>query len=153
MRKLRIKYGNHSFCCIVMLILSACAQEAAPPTVSLSIGEINEMPAAELYNHIDSNTAPLIIDVRSSDEFDAGHIPGALNIAHSEFVDYPAESLALLPTARDAGIVVHCASGKRAAIAMDIITDAGYTNISHLSGDFNGWDAADYPVEQNNRTN
>ena len=73
MRKLRIKYGTHSFWCIVMLILSACAQESASPTVSLSIGEINEMPAEELYNHIDGNTAPLIIDVRSSNEFAAGH--------------------------------------------------------------------------------
>lgn len=153
MTKLLIKARIYALYCIAVLTLAACAQEAAPPEVMLSAGKISEMPAVELYNRIENNTAPLIIDVRSSDEFASGHLPGALNLAHSEFVDYPAESLALLPSSRDAEIVVHCVSGKRAGIAMDIMTGAGYTNISHLIGDFRGWEAAGYPVEQDNLTN
>ena len=135
--------NNYAIYCIAAMMLGACAQEASPP-ISASI---TEMPAVELYNRIENNSAPLIIDVRSSEEFFAGHLPGALNVAHNEFVDSPAESIALLPTDKDAEIVVHCVSGKRAGIAMEIMINSGYTNINHLVGDYSGWQAAGYPVE------
>jgi phage shock protein E len=144
MHKSLSKFGTYYFCSIVLLTLAACSQETPPPE---SIPVIGEMPATELYTRIENNTAPLILDVRSADEFAAGHLAGALNIAHSEFVDAPEASLALLPTAKDAEIVVHCVSGKRAGIAAEIIAGAGYTNVNHLSGDYRGWEAAGYPVE------
>ncbi|TDJ44577.1 MAG: rhodanese-like domain-containing protein [Gammaproteobacteria bacterium] len=153
MAKLLIKIKNYIFYSVIMLLVAACAQEAAPPEDTAVANVIIEIPAAELYQRIETDTAPLIIDVRSSDEFAAGHLPGALNVAHSEFIDTPTESVALLPTAKDAEIVVHCVSGKRAKIAMDVISSAGYTNVSHLIGDFNGWQAAGYPIEQDNLPN
>jgi len=143
MTKPLINVTKHSFFYLAILMLAACAQEAAPPATTSTIGE---MPAAELNNRIKNNTAPLIIDVRTSEEFASGHLPGALNIAHNEFVDDPAASIALLPTAKDAEMVVHCVSGKRAGIAMEVITAAGYTNVNHLSGDYSGWENAGYPV-------
>jgi phage shock protein E len=147
MTKQMIRIRKFFYCCLVGLALSACAQEATPPEAAVSSGEIQ---ASDLYSRIENSTAPLIIDVRSAGEFSAGHLPGALNIAHSEFVDSPAASLALLPTADDAEIVVHCVSGKRAGIAMDVMAAAGYTNVSHLTGDFSGWEAAGYPLEMEN---
>jgi len=139
-----IKLINYGFYAIVLLTLAACAQDASPPEDAAAISEIQ---ALELYSRIENNTAPLIVDVRSADEFAGGHLPGALNISHTEFVDTPDASLALLPTAKDAEIVVHCVSGKRAGIAMEVMADAGYTNLNHLSGDYRGWEAAGYPVE------
>ena len=153
MTKLLIEIKNHAFCSLIILLVSACAQDAGPPKDTAAANTISEIPAEELYNRIEANTAPLIIDVRSPDEFAAGHLPGALNVAHSEFVEYPAESVALLPTARDAEIVVHCVSGKRAGIAMDVITSAGYSNVGHLIGDFSGWEAAGYPIEHEGLAN
>ena len=147
MKKLLIKLKNYGFYSMVILLISACAQEAAPPEDAAATNTIIEIPAADLYNRIETSTAPLIIDVRSPDEFAAGHLPGALNVAHSEFIDTPAESVALLPTAMDAEIVVYCASGKRAGIASTIIANAGYTNVGHLTGDFRGWEAAGYTIE------
>ena len=129
---------------LAVLTLAACSQEATPPEGMAAVGEI---PAVELYSRIENNSAPLIIDVRSPGEFSAGHLPAALNITHEEFVDAPEMSLALLPTDKDAEIVVHCASGTRADIAMEVIAGAGYTNVNHLSGDYRGWEAAGYPVE------
>jgi rhodanese-related sulfurtransferase len=153
MAKLLIKIKNYVLYSIIMLLVSACAQEAAPPEDTTVANVIIKIPAAELYNRIETNTAPLIIDVRNSDEFATGHLPGALNMAHTEFVERPAESVALLPTAKDAEIVVHCVSGRRAKIAMDIITSAGYTHVGHLIGDFSGWKAAGYPIEQDSPVN
>ena len=153
MKKLLIKIKNYAFFSIVMLLILACAQEAAPPEGTTATNVIIEIPAVELYNRIKTNTAPLIIDVRSPEEFAAGHLPGALNMAHNEFVDNPTESVALLPTAMDAEIVVHCVSGKRAGIAMEVISNAGYTNVGHLIGDFSGWEAAGYTIEQDDLAN
>jgi phage shock protein E len=153
MTKLLMKIKNPVFYSIIMLLISACAQEAAPPEGTTAANIIIEIPAVELYNRIETNTAPLIIDVRSPEEFAAGHLPGALNISHSEFVDYPTESVALLPTATDAEIVVHCVSGKRARIAMEVISNAGYTNVGHLAGDFNGWEAAGYAIKRDDLAN
>ena len=144
MNKPLIQNLKYTFYWLAVLLLTACSQEAEPPAVIAPIGEIS---AAELNQRIQNNTAPLIIDVRSAEEFASGHLPGALNIAHTEFVDYPDATIALLPTAREAEIVVHCVSGRRAEITMDIIAAAGYTNINHLSGDYSGWTAGGYPVE------
>jgi phage shock protein E len=153
MKKLFTGLKIYGFYSMVILLVSACAQDAAPPEDMTATNTIIEIPAVDLYNRIETGTAPLIIDVRSPDEFAAGHLPGALNVAHSEFVDNPAASVALLPTAMDAEIVVHCVSGKRAGIAMKVISSAGYTNVGHLIGDFRGWEAADYPIEHEGLVN
>ena len=134
---------NRTIVLVTLTLLVACAQEqpAAPAA------EVGEIAATELNERMTQGNAPLIIDVRGGNEFAAGHLPGALNIAHTEFVDNPEASLALLPSAKDAEIVVHCVSGKRASIAAEIIAGAGYTNVRHLAGDFNGWQAANLPIE------
>jgi phage shock protein E len=68
----------------------------------------------------------LIVDVRSRLEFWMGHIDDAVNIA----VDVVAEELPRRPgVARDAAILVYCASGGRSAAAAAQLRSAGYTNI------------------------
>jgi phage shock protein E len=110
-------------------LLSACGQ-APDPT--------GEIQAAELQQRIAANQAPLILDVRSGDEFDAGHLPDATNIPHTDI----SKRLAELPADRGTEIVVHCHSGKRAAVAEATLSEAGFTNIRHLEGDFVGWQSA-----------
>lgn len=71
-------------------------------------------------------TVDLIIDVRSRLEFWMGHLDDAVNIA----VDVVAEELPRRPgVARDAAILVYCASGARSAAAAMQLRAAGYTNI------------------------
>lgn len=68
----------------------------------------------------------LIVDVRSRLEFWMGHIDDAVNIA----VDVVAEELPRRPgVARDAAILVYCASGARSAAAATQLRAAGYTNV------------------------
>ncbi|MDG2048953.1 MAG: rhodanese-like domain-containing protein [Myxococcota bacterium] len=79
--------------------------------------------------------APFILDVRSANEFAAGHIPQAMNIPHDELLDRISE----LPTDFNATIVVHCHAGPRAEQAEAILLESGYTDVHDLDGHWRGW--------------
>ena len=72
----------------------------------------------------------LLIDVRSADEYEGGHIEGSLNIPHSE--------IAMLADAigpeKDRAVVFYCRSGGRAGRAQVALEDLGYTGIFNASG-------------------
>lgn len=99
--------------------------------------------AAELAERIQSGSAPLILDVRSEDEYASGHIPGAINIPH----DALGERLDEIRVAKSDEIVVHCHSGRRAELAEAVLLDAGYSNLLDLEGHMEGWSSGGYPVE------
>jgi rhodanese-related sulfurtransferase len=77
--------------------------------------------------------APFVLDVRSLEEFVAGHVPGAVNIPHEQV----AARLAEVP--QDKEVVLYCRSGRRAAMAADVLAANGYTRLQHLEGDMTGW--------------
>ena len=77
-----------------------------------------------------------IIDVRTPEEFAAGHIPGAINIPVGEI----GARLAELEASRDKTIVAYCRSGRRAGVALKALHEAGFTKLSHLAGDMPGWE-------------
>lgn len=82
-----------------------------------------------------------ILDVRGQAEWEAGHIPGAVNIP----LGYLAERLAELPAS--APVVVHCQGGSRSAIAASVLQRAGVTDVYDLHDGFGGWRAAGLPVK------
>lgn len=72
----------------------------------------------------------IILDVRRADEFAAGHIPGAINVANENIADtQPAE----LPD-KDQVIYVYCRSGNRSKQASAKLAAMGYTNIIEFGG-------------------
>jgi rhodanese-related sulfurtransferase len=83
----------------------------------------------------------LLLDVRTPDEFSAGHIPGAVNIPY----DQVAAHLAEIPKGDE--VVLYCHSGRRAGLAAEVLAANGYTRLAHLEGDMQGWQAAHRPVE------
>lgn len=87
-----------------------------------------------------SNTSHVLLDVRTPEEFASGHISGAININ----VDELPNRLSEVP--KDEPIVVYCRSGRRSAIAAQLLSDAGYTPIYDLGGIVD-WQAAGLPVE------
>lgn len=123
--------------CLAAFALVALAQACtkAPPVESTS--------AAELAERIRAGTAPLVLDVRTPEEFSAGHIPGAVNIPYDQLESRLAE----LPAEPDTEIVVHCKSGRRAGIAEETLSRAGYKNLKDLEGHWQAWSAANLPVE------
>ena len=98
--------------------------------------------AADLNVELTGTPAPFIFDVRTVDEFGAGYIEGAINIAIN---DVPA-NLASLPADKAAPIVALCQSGHRGALVMMYLRMTGYTNVRNLAGGMNAWVAAELPV-------
>jgi len=91
-------------------------------------------PAA-LADRLAAGDTPLVLDVRSTGEYGAGHIPGAVHIPHDEHADRLDE----LPAERDTEIVVHCQTGRRAAHAESVLAEAGYTRVRDLTGHWAAW--------------
>ena len=88
--------------------------------------------------------APLVLDVRTPDEFAEGHIPGAVN---ADFLgDDFEKQIAALPA--DRPLIVHCAAGNRSSQAVVKISALRKSaQIFLLKSGFNGWKAAGKPVE------
>jgi len=97
----------------------------------------------ELAERLPSGTAPVILDVRTPAEYAAGHIPGAINIPHTEL----SHRLTEIPGGKSAEIVVHCQRGGRAATAEDTLTRAGFTNVRDLTGHMSAWQQGGFPME------
>ena len=72
----------------------------------------------------------IILDVRRPDEFDAGHIPGAVNVANESI---GTAEIPELPD-KDQLIMVYCRSGRRSKEASEKLVNLGYTNIVEFGG-------------------
>ena len=86
----------------------------------------------------------VILDVRTPEEFQAGHIPGAVNLDVTAS-DFQAKA-ALLD--RSKIYLVHCASGVRSARACDKLNHLDFPNLYNLPGGFRAWAKAGKPVEK-----
>ena len=90
---------------------------------------------ADLVKRLNSDNAPVIIDVRSSKEFASGHVPGAVNIPHTEIKG----RLEKLNIGQNEEIVLYCERGGRASMAGSILREEGFFAVQHLEGDMNAW--------------
>ncbi len=84
----------------------------------------------------------LILDVRSIDEFDSGHIKNAVNIPVNELH----ERIQELKTYKEKDVIVHCAMGPRAYKAEAFLLQSGFTRVKHLKGDMNAWRKRGLPI-------
>ncbi|MGA1375967.1 MAG: lipocalin family protein [Steroidobacteraceae bacterium] len=114
----------------------------AMPTPERTTEILASVPAvtpAELQARLAQATGrPVVLDVRRADEFVAGHVEGALNVAHTAVMASPATAVS---AAKDAEIVLYCGSGRRASAAIEALRSVGYTNLKHLEGDYPAWKA------------
>lgn len=77
----------------------------------------------------------VVLDVRTPAEFAEGHVPGAINIPHTELAARVAE----LADAKEKDVVVYCRTGVRAQEALGVLGKAGFTRLYHLKGDYTRW--------------
>ena len=79
---------------------------------------------------IDSGAEIIILDVRTQQEYDAGHIEGAILLPNETIADTPPDAL---PN-KDAEILIYCRSGNRSAQAAKKLVAMGYTNVYDFGG-------------------
>jgi molybdopterin/thiamine biosynthesis adenylyltransferase/rhodanese-related sulfurtransferase len=105
-------------------------------------GEIEEIDSSEGARLLDSEDAPMFIDVREQDEWDQGIIPGALHIPRGSL-----ESRVESRVDRGSAIVVYCSVGHRSAFAAKTLEELGYDNVVNLAGGFTEWKRNGFPTE------
>jgi len=123
---------------------ASAAAAASPPMpsperVAEILASVPAVKPAELKARLgQAGARPVVLDVRRAEEFAAGHVDGAINVAHTAVLASPA---AAVGAAKDAEIIVYCASGRRASTAIEALRNAGYSNLKHLDGDYTAWAA------------
>ena len=111
----------------VILVLTGCASSSNPAVQENSYRQISQEEAKQMMDQLDE---AVILDVREQNEFDSGHIPGAINVAN--------ESIGIndIPELPDKNqlIMVYCRSGRRSKEAAEKLVKLGYTNIVEFGG-------------------
>src|SRR3954469_10133623 len=107
---------------------------------------IREVDPSEVSHAVanGNGNAPVLIDVRESGEWDAGHLPGAKHVPRG----YLESRIEGVISDRDRPIVVYCASGQRSALAANTLTELlGYENVASMTGGITLWKDRGYDVE------
>ena len=111
---------------LAVLLLTACGQDKENNQGAVYVN----ITAEEAKRIIDIEEGYIILDVREQDEYDAGHIPGAILIPYTQIEEKAEDVL----TDKDQLILVYCRSGRRSKIAAEALVELGYTNIKEFGG-------------------
>ena len=96
-----------------------------------------------LMAQIAGGSAPLILDVRSKSEFEAGHVPGARHLPFWQ-VGRHWQALAAM---RESPVVVYCGHGPRAYMAGAALKRRGFSKVAYLAGHMKKWREMNLPIE------
>ena len=113
----------------MMKKLLAAAISAVAITTSF-VAYANTAPQTEQSAVQQEKGKGVWIDVRSAEEFNAGHLQGAVNIPHDKII----EGVKAIGSDKDAPINLYCRSGRRAEAALTELKNAGYTNVTNHGG-------------------
>lgn len=113
--------------CICFILLLAASFTACNAKEDAKVNTIDARQAKEM---IEENPDIIILDVRTKEEFDEGHIQGSILIPDYEIEEKAAEIL----TDPSAAILVYCRSGRRSKEAAKTLTSLGYRNIYDFGG-------------------
>jgi len=135
------------FAPLLVLGLSSCGDQSAEVVPAASgedqaEAEVQLLDAASAATFLAENS-PIIIDVRTQEEFAAGYIAGAtlIDISSAGFVD------AISALDRSATYFVYCRSGNRSATATSTMIELGFTSVYELDGGIVSWAAAGNDIQ------
>ncbi len=123
---MKLRYIALAIC--AFLLLSGCSTNTQQETSYLQIN------MDEAIAIMEEETGYIILDVRTKEEFSAGHIPGAINIPNETI---GTAEIPELPV-KDQLILIYCRSGNRSKQASEKLVALGYTNIAEFGG-INSW--------------
>ena len=111
---------------LAVMLLTACGQDKENDQGAVYVN----ITAEEAKQIMDSEEGYIILDVRTQEEYDQGHIPGAIVISHEEISEKAEKVL----TDKNQLILVYCRSGQRSKLAAEALAELGYTNIKEFGG-------------------
>ncbi len=102
------------------------------------VARTERITAATLGEQLGSanSDSPVVLDVRARSEWEGGHIEGSINIP----LNHLPERLDEVP--RERAVVVHCQTDNRASTAESLLELDGFSNICHLVGGIQAWEAS-----------
>ena len=109
-----------------LLLLTGCGEDSADGYQQISQEEAKAMMDTQVV---------IILDVREQDEYDSGHIPGAVLLPVGTIDETTAAEV--IPE-KDSTVLVYCRSGSRSKTASAALAELGYTNIYEFGG-INTW--------------
>jgi phage shock protein E len=102
---------------------------------------ITEISPQDTAAKLESSEA-VVVDVRDKDEWDEGHIPGAIHLSRGT-IELDIEEKVPDPNAM---IICHCGGGGRGALASESLQKMGYKNVRNMAGGLKAWKAAGLPA-------
>ena len=114
------------FLLLGVMLLTACGQTAETVQEAVFVS----ITAEEAKEIMDTGDGFVILDVRTQEEYDEGHVPGAILIPNTEIENRAEEEL---PDKAQL-ILVYCRGGRRSKLAAQILADLGYTNVKEFGG-------------------
>ena len=121
------------FLLLAAMLLTACGHNKDNHREAVYMN----ITAEEAKHIMDSQEGYIILDTRTQEEYDQGHIPGAIVIPYDQVME---KAEMQLPD-KDQLILVYCRSGRRSKIAAEALVELGYTNIKEFGG------ISDWPYE------
>lgn len=105
---------------------------------------IKEVTIQEVKEILDSGQKPILLDVRAREEYEPGHLKGAVHIPRG-LLELGVEKG--LPD-KSRPVIVYCAGGVRSALAAQTLREMGYRDVASMLGGYDEWAGAQYPVEK-----
>ena len=116
---------------LLLLLLTGCGGNASNTSSESDYQQISQEEAKEMMDTQDV----IVLDVREQDEYDSGHIPGAVLLPVGTIDE---ETAAEVIPEKDSTVLVYCRSGNRSKTASSALAELGYTNIYEFGG-INTW--------------
>ena len=116
---------------LLLLLLTGCGGTTSNASSESDYQQISQEEAKEMMDTQDV----IILDVREQDEYDSGHIPGAVLLPVGTIDE---ETAAEVIPEKDSTVLVYCRSGNRSKTASSALAELGYTNIYEFGG-INTW--------------
>lgn len=116
---------------LLLLLLTGCGETTSNASSEDGYQQISQEEAKEMMDTQDV----IILDVREQDEYDSGHIPGAVLLPVGTIDE---DTAAEVIPGKDSTVLVYCRSGNRSKTASSTLAELGYTNIYEFGG-INTW--------------
>jgi sulfur-carrier protein adenylyltransferase/sulfurtransferase len=107
--------------------------------------QVKEVDPRDVYDIVNNGYDAVVVDVREQEEFDQGHVPGAVHVPRS----YLETRIENAVRDKDARVILYCQSGNRSAFAANTLEhELGYTNVQHMTGGITLWKDRGFEVDQ-----